>query len=236
MQKYGTTRKKQSFEIFNQIASTYDVLNHTLSAGIDKGWRKKLIKELPKTKNLEILDLATGTADTAILLAKLQSVKKVIGIDLSQGMIDVGITKVKKEKLESKLTLQIGDGVKIDFEDNSFDCVTITFGIRNFYNPQESLKEIYRVLKPGGKLLIIEFGQPENLLVNKVYNLYFEKILPAIGNIVSGHSDAYTYLNKTVNDFPFGTKFQDLMNSASFQSTKFQKLTFGIAYLYSGTK
>jgi demethylmenaquinone methyltransferase/2-methoxy-6-polyprenyl-1,4-benzoquinol methylase len=229
-------RKKESYKIFDDIAKTYDFLNHFLSLGIDIYWRNKLLKQLPAKDSINALDLATGTGDVALTLVKDQRVKKITGLDLSIGMIEVGIEKVKKKKLDHKINLMIGDGTNIEAADSSFDLTTISFGIRNFNDPQKSLHEIYRVLKPNGRVMIMEFSIPKNILVRSVYFFYFRNLLPFIGNIVSKHKDAYTYLNQSVETFPYGEAFLKLMDNAKFKNLKAIPLTFGIATLYIGDK
>lgn len=229
-------RKKESFKIFDDIAKTYDFLNHLLSMGIDVYWRNRLLKRIQNKADLVALDLATGTGDLAITLSKHKHVNKVLGMDLSKGMVSIGETKVKDKGLDNVINFQIGDACNIPLEDNSFDVVTISFGIRNFPDPKKSLREILRVLKPGGRLLILEFGMPKNFLVSAVYTFYFRYLLPFVGNLVSGHGDAYTYLNKTVEDFAYGQDFADWMKEAGFNNVKFEELTFGISNLYRGDK
>ena len=227
-------RKKDSYKIFDEIASTYDVLNHTLSMGIDIYWRNKLLKHLPNKESINALDLATGTGDVALTLVKDARIKKVTGIDLSKGMVDLGKIKVKKKGLDKKIFLMLGDGVNIPSADNAFDLTTISFGIRNFSDPQKSLHDIHRVLKKDGRLMIMEFSIPKNFFVRNVYFFYFRHLLPFIGNLVSKHKDAYTYLNKSVEDFPYGDAFLQLMKNAGFKNLKMIPLTFGIATLYIG--
>lgn len=229
-------RKKESYKIFNDIAGTYDFLNHTLSFGIDIYWRNKLLKHLPKKDSINALDLATGTGDVALTLINDSRIKKITGLDLSKGMIDIGIQKVQKKGLEKKINLMLGDGVNIPAADSSFDLTTISFGIRNFSDPQKSLHDIYRVLKKDGRLMIMEFAIPSNPLVRAIYFFYFRHFLPRIGNLISKHKDAYTYLNQTVEDFPYGDQFLKLMGNAGFTNLKKESLTFGIAMLYIGDK
>lgn len=226
--------KDQSPQMFDRISGTYDLLNRTLSAGIDVYWRNQLVQRLPQSGNLKVLDLATGTADLAITLAKQDLVGEVIGVDPSDGMLDVGKKKVSKLE-HQKIKLENGNAMELNFEDNSFDVVTISFGIRNFPDPEKGLKEIYRVLKPGGKLLILEFGVPKRPLKTP-YLFYFRKVLPQLGAIISKDKTAYTYLNKTVEDFPYAEKFTSLMNSHQYKKTSYKSLSLGICYLYSGEK
>ena len=229
-------RKKESYKIFDEIAPTYDLLNHSLSFGIDIYWRKKLLKHLPEKESINALDLATGTGDVPLTIISDQRIKKITGIDLSKGMVDIGIEKVKKRGLEKKIFLMLGDGVTIPAGDNTFDLTTISFGIRNFSDPQKSLYDIHRVLKENGRLMIMEFAIPTNPIICAVYFFYFRHFLPRIGNIVSKHKDAYTYLNQSVEDFPYGDKFLKLMENAGFKDLKKIPLTFGIAMLYIGDK
>ncbi len=229
-------RKKESYKIFDEIAGTYDLLNHSLSMGIDVYWRNKMLKHLPHKESINALDLATGTGDVALTLVKDKRVKKITGLDLSKGMIDVGIQKVIKKGLDKKIFLMIGDGVNIPCGDSAFDLTTISFGIRNFSDPNKSLRDIHRVLKKDGRLMIMEFSIPTNFIVRNVYFFYFRHLLPFIGNIVSKHKDAYTYLNKSVEEFPYGDKFLGMMGSAGFKDLKMIPLTFGIATLYIGDK
>ncbi len=228
--------KSESYKIFDQIAGTYDFLNRILSMGIDVYWRKEMIKKLPNGSNLEVLDLATGTADVALTLAKEDRVKKISGRDLSKEMIAIGQKKVKKANKQDKISLEIGDATDIDAKDESFDLVTISFGIRNFSDPDKSLREIYRVLKPSGRLLILEFSIPKNSMVRSLYFFYFRNLLPWVGNIVSKHKSAYTYLNESVEDFPYGEQFAQKMKAAGFKDVHYQSLTFGISTLYSSDK
>lgn len=230
------TRKKESYKIFDEIARSYDFLNHFLSFGIDIYWRNKFLPLLPKLNKIDALDLATGTGDVPLVLIKDKRIKKVTGIDRSKEMVEIGKKKIQNKLLTSKIDLRIGDGVEIPFDDEQFDLVTISFGIRNFNDHKKSLQNIYRVLKPKGKVLIMEFSLPKNKLIRGIYFFYFRNILPWIGNLLSGHGDAYTYLNKTVEDFPYGKEFSLLLEDAGFKNVDFKPYTFGIATLYQGEK
>ncbi len=229
-------RKKSSYQIFDEIAGTYDLINHLLSFGIDIYWRKKLMRFLPARSELNVLDIATGTGDIAITLAKQASVRHITGIDLSKEMVDIGRDKVKKKKLDAKISLEIGDGIHIPLDDASFDAVTIAFGIRNFDDIQTSLENMVRVLKPRSRALIMEFSLPQNPVVKQGYLFYNRNILPRIGNFISGHNDAYSYLNETIEDFPYGQAFADRMRQAGFDDVSFHPLSFGIATIYCGEK
>lgn len=227
-------RKPESWKIFNDIAPTYDFLNHFLSFGIDVLWRRNFIKNLPRKNNLTAYDLATGTGDVALTLAKDPRVEKVVGMDLSVGMLDFGKTKVIKKNLTETISMEEGDGVTIPKEDNSADVVTVAFGIRNFPDPQTSLINMVRVLRSGGRAMIMEFSLPKNFIIRFFYLLYFRHILPAIGNALSKNKDAYTYLNESVEDFPYGKDFTDMMVKAGMKNVRIVPLSFGIASLYIG--
>ena len=229
-------RKKESYKIFDEIAGTYDGLNKFLSMGIDIYWRNKLLKNLPAKNKMKALDLACGTGDVPIVLAKSHLIDSIEGMDLSKEMISVGQRKIQKKNLTQKITLNHGDATSLPQEDSTIDLVTISFGIRNFSDSDQSLREINRVLTPGGRLLITELTVPQNFIIRMVYFFYFRFVLPTIGNIVSGHKDAYTYLNKTVEDFPCGKEFEKKMIKAGFINTSHIPLTFGIATLYRGEK
>lgn len=227
-------RKTESWKIFDDIAPTYDFLNHFLSLGIDVLWRKKFITNLPKKDNLTAYDLATGTGDVALTLAKNPRVSKVIGMDLSTGMLKLAKIKVQKKNLSKKVFMEVGDGVSIPKDENTTDVVTVAFGIRNFPSPQESLDNMVRVLRPGGRAMIMEFSLPKNPIIKWGYLLYFRHILPFIGNALSKNKDAYTYLNESVEDFPYGQAFTDMMKNAGMKNIKVIPLSFGIASLYIG--
>ena len=229
-------RKKESYKIFDEVAGTYDALNKVLSLGIDRYWRWMIKRNLPQKENLQILDLATGTADVALLLGKENTVEKVDGIDMSQEMINYGNVKVKKRGLDHKVSLYIADGCNLPHQDNTFDVTTVSFGIRNFPDFKKGLQEKFRVIKPGGRSMIMEFSLPKNPLIKAFYLFYFRRVLPIVGNLFSGHGDAYTYLNKTVEEFPYGQDFADHMKDVGFENVRFITLTFGIATLYIGDK
>jgi demethylmenaquinone methyltransferase / 2-methoxy-6-polyprenyl-1,4-benzoquinol methylase len=228
-------RKQQVQSMFDSIAGRYDFLNHFLSFGIDKGWRRKLIKLLSKEKPALILDLATGTADLAIAAIK-SNPQQITGTDISAEMLAIGLDKVRKLGLDQKITLIQADSENLPFGNDTFDAAMVAFGVRNYENLPKGLAEMNRVLKPGKKAFILEFSNPEAFPVKQVFSFYFQFILPVIGRLVSKHSNAYTYLPESVNAFPQGKRFISLMKDAGFQNVECQKLTFGITMLYIGNK
>lgn len=236
------TKKLQVEQMFNSIASHYDFLNHFLSLGIDKRWRKKVIKILInyklQTTNYElrtILDLATGTADLAISALALKP-DKITGIDISEEMLKIGQQKIDAKRLNENIQLIKGDGEHLPFPDNTFNAATIGFGIRNYENPLNGLKEIYRVLDNKGILAVLEFSKPKTFPVKQIYNFYFRVLLPLFGRLISKSKTAYTYLPESVSSFPDGNDFLQLMTTAGFTNTKSHKLSFGIASIYTGEK
>lgn len=228
-------KKEQVKTMFDSIALKYDLLNKILSAGIDKGWRRKLVKLLSKNNPQQILDVATGTADLAIAVSFLNP-QKITGIDISPKMLQIGKEKIKKGHLEEMIELKIGDAENLPFPENSFDAVCVAFGVRNFENLAKGLKEINRVLKPNGEVFILEFSQPHIFPVKQIYNFYSKKILPVIGKKISGDDSAYKYLPDSVNAFPYGNNFLHILSGCGFAQTKFHSLTFGIASVYTGKK
>jgi demethylmenaquinone methyltransferase / 2-methoxy-6-polyprenyl-1,4-benzoquinol methylase len=228
--------KTESYKIFDNIAKTYDFLNIVLSLGIDRLWRRKIIKLIGKNKIEDVLDLATGTGDMAILMGKKKNIDSVIGLDMSKEMISIGQTKIQRQNLEQKVVLDIGDGMDLPVKSESKNLVTITFGIRNFGDYEKGLREMFRVLKPGGRCIVMEFSIPQNFIVRSLYLLYFRNILPFLGNIISGNKMAYSYLNKTVEQFPYGLNFSAKMKEAGFNSVNIHPLTLGIASIYVAEK
>ena len=228
-------KKAQVALMFNNIARKYDFLNHFLSMGIDKLWRKKAVKLLMPLKPKKVLDIATGTGDFALANLKLNP-DKVVGIDISTGMLAVGREKIAKKNLQDKIELFEGDSENIQFETNSFDAITVAFGVRNFENLEKGLKEMNRVVRPGGKVIVLEFSKPKKFPVKQFYNFYFFRILPLWGRMVSKDNSAYTYLPESVNAFPDGEDFLKIYEDCGFSDTKQIKLSFGIASIYIGTK
>ena len=228
-------KKEEVRGMFNKIAHRYDYLNHFLSLGIDRQWRKKLRKALSKYNPDSILDVATGTADLAIELAKLRPTT-IIGVDIAETMLAMGDKKIKKKGLQSMITLKEGDSEDLPFEDHIFDAAVVSYGVRNFETPLKGLKEIQRVLKPGGVLMILEFGMPDKFPVKQGYSFYFNFILPLWGRIFSGSYESYKYLPESVKTFPYGFTFVELLKDAGFKTASARKLTMGITYLYEAVK
>jgi demethylmenaquinone methyltransferase/2-methoxy-6-polyprenyl-1,4-benzoquinol methylase len=228
-------KKEQVARMFDNISHRYDFLNHFLSLGIDKGWRKKAIKLLAQHQPKQILDVATGTGDFAIQ-ALILNPEKVIGIDISEGMLEVGRKKIADRKLEGKIELMSGDSENLPFQTNQFDAVTVAFGVRNFENLEKGLGEIFRVLKPGGQLVVLEFSRPRKFPFRQVYNFYFKFVLPKIGRVVSSDNAAYTYLPESVEAFPDGDGFLQILKRVGFNKTQCRSLTLGVSSIYIGSK
>lgn len=228
-------KKQQVAEMFNDISNKYDFFNHFLSVGIDVGWRKKAINQLKKLRPQNILDVATGTADVALMTYKMLQPKKITGIDISEGMLNLGRKKIADAQLNDTIELQLGDSEKILFADNSFDAITVAFGVRNFENLEQGLKEMHRVLQPGGKAVILEFSKPKGLF-KLVYTFYMKFLAPALVQLFSKNKKAYQYLNNSVQAFPEGETFLNLMNEAGFTQTYLKPLSLGICTIYCGSK
>ena len=233
--KSEQSKKQQVEEMFNHISSRYDLLNHLLSANIDKLWRKKAVKMLIPYHPELILDIATGTADFAIAATRIKGAK-VIGIDISEGMLEIGLKKVDKKGLSNVIQLVKADSENMPFEDGKFDAAIVGFGVRNFETLKTGLSEIKRVLKPGAVFYILEFSKPVKSPYKQIYKFYFTKILPLIGRLVSKHSNAYTYLPESVNEFPDGEKFLTILAEVGFVKNKCFSQTFGIASIYEAHK
>ena len=222
--------------MFDRISPSYDRLNHLLSMNIDKVWRKKTAKEVAKSHPETILDLATGTADLAIALAKSNPQAHIIGMDISKRMLEIGKEKVQQQGLERQIELHLGDAASLPFGDNSFDAVTVGFGVRNFENRKQGLSEIHRVLKPNGRAVILEFSMPETFPMKQLYCLYFKYFLPKIGRCISKDPSAYSYLPQSVEAFPKPNDFIRIMDENGLKNGSVKSLSFGIATLYSATK
>jgi len=230
------TKKEQVAAMFDTIAGRYDFLNRFLSAGIDISWRKKMLRKLKPLNPKIMLDVATGTADVAIMAESILHPEKIIGIDISEGMLSLGREKLVKKQLTAVIELHSGDSEAINFPDNTFDAVTVAFGVRNFQDLEKGLQEIYRVLKPGGMLSVLEFSKPTLPGIEQLYNLYLGIIAPEIAKMVSKNRDAYQYLNDSVKAFPQGKEFLQILNSIGFKQNTCNKLSLGICNIYTGTK
>lgn len=228
-------KKEQVADMFDSISPKYDFLNHFLSLGIDILWRKKAIKLLKKDQPKRILDIATGTGDFAIEALALNP-DKVIGVDISEGMLAVGREKLKRRNLDDRISLESGDSEGLKYPDNNFDAIIVAFGVRNFENLQKGLKDMFRVLKPGGRVVILEFSKPEIFPFKQFYSFYFKAILPIIGRLISKDQSAYTYLPASVNEFPYGKEFVKVLDEVGFKETTCKPLTVGISSVYTGVK
>lgn len=231
-----TGKKDQVRNMFNRIAGNYDFLNHFLSMGIDFYWRKRLVKLLKIKQPKNILDIATGTGDLAIAISKRLPDAHIIGADISEKMLEVGQKKIAKKKLQDRILLEEGDSEALKYENEYFDAVTVAFGVRNYENLDHGLKEMYRVTKKDGQVLILEFSKPTAFPIKQIYNFYFKTILPLLGKGVSKDQSAYTYLPESVQNFPDGSEFLDHLKDAGYKNVKSTKLSFGIASIYSGIK
>ena len=222
--------------MFDKIAFRYDFLNHFLSAGIDVSWRRKTINELRSLQPQNLLDVATGTGDMAIMAQKMLKPQKIIGIDISEGMLEIGNEKIKKLGLNGVIELVKGDSETIIFETNSFDGVTVAFGVRNFEHLEQGLTEILRVLKPGGRLVVLECSKPKLPLIKQFYKFYLNTVAPGIGRMISKEKNAYQYLNDSVQKFPEGKNFVDILNKLGYKNASCKTLSLGIASIYCGEK
>lgn len=220
---------------FNDIALSYDKLNHILSFNIDKAWRKKAIRKIDTDNRKYLLDIACGTGDMSILAYR-KGFKRIKGIDISENMLQVAEKKIDKMGLSSFIDFEVEDAEDMPYEAHTFSSISIAFGIRNFANPQKGLDEMFRVLKPGGQICILEFSIPKNIIIRKLYEFYSFKILPTIGGIISKNKEAYEYLPDSVSKFPHGETFLAMMKKSGFTALEAKKLTFGISSLYTGRK
>lgn len=236
LEKSTLSKKEQVARMFDNIAGRYDLLNRLLSGGIDRRWRKKALAELNNPAPESLLDVASGTADVAIMAAGIFKKAQITGIDISEGMLEIGRKKIKAKGLQQQIKLLQADSESIPFEDNHFDAVTVSFGVRNFQNLDKGLMEIKRVLKPGGKLVILEFSKPENTIFLAIYQFYRKWIAPNIGSLISNNKKAYQYLDKSIEKFPEGKVFLKVMSDLGFNKTYYKKLSLGICSIYCGTK
>jgi demethylmenaquinone methyltransferase/2-methoxy-6-polyprenyl-1,4-benzoquinol methylase len=229
------SKKEQVAKMFDNISHRYDFLNHFLSLGIDRGWRKKAIKLLKPLQPRQILDVATGTGDFALQALSLQP-EKVTGVDISAGMLDVGRKKIAQRGMSSVIDMVQAGSENLPFEENKFDAVTVAFGVRNFENLNRGLTEILRVMKPGALLVVLEFSRPRYFPFKQVYHFYFKFILPKLGNWLSRDKAAYTYLPESVDAFPDGEDFLNILKAAGYKNVSCKSLTFGISTIYTAQK
>lgn len=229
-------KKQQVASMFNSIAGKYDFMNRFLSAGIDVQWRKKAIKQLKELHPKLVLDVATGTGDVAIMTHQMLKPEKIIGIDISEGMLEAGKKKVEKLSLSDAIELQPGDSETINYPANTFDAITVAFGVRNFENLEKGLSEMLRVLKPGGKLVVLEFSKPKQTGFKGLYNLYMNIVAPGFGKFFTKNREAYQYLNESVQAFPERENFIRIMEQAGYTGTYFKPLSLGICCIYCGSK
>jgi demethylmenaquinone methyltransferase/2-methoxy-6-polyprenyl-1,4-benzoquinol methylase len=225
------SKKEQVASMFDNIAPKYDFLNQLLSLGIHKGWRRKSIILLKELKPKTILDIATGTGDFIIEAMKLNP-EKVVGVDISEGMLKLGVEKINKLGLQDRVEMKLADSENLPFADNSFDAITVGFGVRNFENLEKGINEIYRVLKPNGMFVVLEFSKPKQFPIKQIYKIYFKYITPAVGKLFSKDNSAYSYLPESVNAFPDGRDFLAVLSKAGFKDAKAISLTFGISSIY----
>lgn len=225
-------KKEQVEKMFDNIAHKYDFLNHFLSAGIDKSWRKKVVKMVAAHQPAAVLDVATGTADLAIALSKITK-SPITGVDISAGMLDIGRQKLSKMKLDQQIVLTQADSENLPFETGTFDAAMVAFGVRNFETLSKGLAEMRRVLRPGGMIAVLEFSRPRAFPIKQIYHFYFRYILPGLGKMISRDQGAYTYLPESVSIFPDGKDFLVKLEKAGFTQTAERRLTFGIATIYT---
>ena len=230
------TKKEQVADMFDKIAGKYDTMNRLLSARTDIGWRKKAISKLKKDKPLHILDVATGTADMALMAYKMLKPGQITGIDISEGMLELGRKKIDKEQLGHKIHLLPGDSETINFAANTFDAVMVAFGVRNFENLENGLAEMLRVLKPGGRLIVLEFSKPQHKAVKSLYKLYMGIIAPRVARWFKQNKEAYQYLNKSADAFPDRHLFTDILKNVGYTETEYTPLSLGICCIYAGRK
>jgi demethylmenaquinone methyltransferase / 2-methoxy-6-polyprenyl-1,4-benzoquinol methylase len=232
----GLSKKKQVAEMFNSIAVRYDFMNRFLSGGKDIRWRKKAIRELNNIHPKHVLDVATGTGDVAVLTYQLLKPEHITGIDISEGMLELGRKKIEKQGLQEHIDLQLGDSETINFADRSFDAITVAFGVRNFEHLEKGLSEMLRVLRPGGKLVVLEFSRPKKGLFRGLYNVYMKVVSPLMGKLFAQNKKAYAYLNDSMQAFPERDDFLQIMKDAGFKNTYYKTLSLGICCIYCGSK
>jgi len=230
------SKKEQVAGMFNGISAKYDFLNRFLSVGMDVRWRKKALTELKSLDSGQLLDVATGTADVALMAARLYPQLHIHGVDISEGMLSVGHQKIARLHLESRVQLSVADSEALPFSTDSFDAVTVAFGVRNFQNLEKGLSEIYRVLKPEGKLVVLEFSKPTNPIVKIPYQVYMKYLTPFFGGLFSKDKKAYAYLDASIRKFPEGKQFCNVLDKVGFRLSRQKKLSFGVCSVYFGVK
>ncbi len=230
------SKREQVESMFDNIAPYYDFLNRFLSLGIDKKWRTKAISLIESKSNLKVLDVATGTADIALEIGKTFEDASITGVDISANMLKVGKEKIKKSSLESRIKLELGDSQNLSFDDNTFDTITVAYGVRNFEELEKGLNEMKRVLKNDGQLIVLEFSRPTAFPLKQLFNFYFKNILPTIGKLTSKDPKAYQYLYESVQAFPDGQDFIEVLNKVGFKNSSCTRLTFGISSIYQSRK
>lgn len=230
------SKKAQVERMFDNIAPRYDLLNRLLSLGVDVWWRKRALRYLRAGKPRDILDVATGTADVALMAADMLKPERIVGIDIANHMLDFGREKIRHRHLEGVITLETGDSENLRFPDQSFDAVTVAFGVRNFEHLEKGLAEMYRVLRPGGRVVILEFSRPRIFPFKQLYNTYFKYVLPLIGRLTSRDTRAYSYLFESVQAFPEGDAFLSILTKTGFSHPQCERLTLGICSIYTAVR
>jgi demethylmenaquinone methyltransferase/2-methoxy-6-polyprenyl-1,4-benzoquinol methylase len=228
-------KKEQVAQMFDTISKNYDGLNRIISLGIDIKWRKEVVEIVGKNNPKQILDIATGTGDLALMMSKLAP-ERIVGLDISEGMLEVGKQKIAKASLSDKIEMIVGDSEEMPFSDHTFDAITVSFGVRNFANLDKGIKEIARVLKPTGVLVILETSNPTKFPFKQGYKLYTNLFLPIVGKLFSKDKVAYSYLSESANSFPFGKAFNNILEKNGFKRTKHKPVTFGVATIYTARK
>lgn len=230
------SKKAQVERMFDKIAPRYDFLNRVLSLGIDVWWRKRALRYLKGRPAAELLDVATGTADVAIMAARMLGSERIVGVDIANQMLELGREKIRQAGLDAVIRLETGDSEALHFSDASFDAVTVAFGVRNFENLEKGLSEMRRVLRPGGRLVILEFSRPRLFPIKQLYNGYFKYVLPLIGRLTSRDIRAYTYLFESVQAFPEGADFLTILSKTGYQNAQCERLTLGICSIYTAER
>ena len=229
-------KKEQVRTMFDGIARRYDLLNHLLSLGIDRGWRRRVVRRVRQARPAAVLDMATGTGDLAMMLASACPQATITGVDLSERMLEVGQRKIEAAGLASRIRLSQGDAESDGYGTEAFDAATVAFGVRNFEDIPGGIAGLYRSLKPGGRLYVLEFGMPRNKIFGALYRFYFHRVLPRLGGLVSRDAKAYTYLPQSVDEFPYGSAFAGILSDAGVRRCRIENLSGGIAQLYSAEK